>query len=278
MVNGTTIALYGDSGSGKTTQAGEYAKYVKKSTGGNSVLFTSDLGGYDSIANLVKASIVRPVELEPKSDPWIYLDDAVNGSLLKEDDKLVIFDSGTSLGEALLHACSHSTFQIGQEKAQRFAVSQGSRSLSVSTNGKAHYGVVQGFLLDAIWKSTWLTRKGVNVLWTFSVDRGEEADRTPILGPKLAGHALTAAMPKWFKYTWKITSVPRPDSTPTHRLFLTEAPEMAGLGHSFSNSRYPLGATPLPAFIEPASIPEALRLIELGQKEADELLAKELNS
>lgn len=273
---GKSIALYGDSGSGKTTQAGELAKFIRKSRARNTVLFTSDLGGYDSIGALGRAGIMRPVDLGPGDDPWIWIDDAVSGKGLTDDVGLVIFDSATSMSEALLSACSHAEFQIGQQRTQRFTVSKGSKSLNVSLNNEAHYGVVQGFMLDAIWKSTWLTRRGIDVLWTFSVHRGEEQDRTPILGPKLAGKALTAAIPKWFKYTFRIASVPQSDAEPIHRLYLTEHSELAGLGHSFGNSRFPLGVGGLPAYIEPASIPEALELIEEGQRKADDLLKIEL--
>jgi len=272
-----TIALYGDSGSGKTTQAGEYAKFIRKTRNANTVLYTSDLGGYDSIAPLVRLGVVRPVDLAPDSDPWIWIDDAVSGKGCDESTGLAIFDSGTSMSEALLTAASHADFQIGQQRTQRFTVSKGAKALNVSINNEAHYGVVQGFMLDAIWKSTWLTRRGIDVLWTFSVHRGEEQDRTPILGPKLAGKALTAAIPKWFKYTFRIASVPQSDTEPVHRLYLTEHSELAGLGHSFGNARYPLGATSkLPAYIEPASIPGALDLIEKGQAEAEALIKAEL--
>lgn len=273
---GKTICLFGDSGSGKTTQGGEYAKYVRKTRGKNTTLYTSDRGGFDSISPLVRLGVVNPIELGPADDPWIWIDDAVNGVGCDENTGLAIFDSGTSQAEALLSACSHADFQIGQQKTQRFAVSRGAKTLNVSINNEAHYGVVQGFLLDAIWKSTWLTRKGIDVLWTFSVHRGEEQDRTPILGPKLAGKALTAAIPKWFEYTWRIVSLPQEGAEPIHRLYLAEYPELAGLGHSFGNARYPLGVDPLPPYIEPASIPEALDMIERGQQQADVLLKQEL--
>lgn len=274
-----TLAIYGDSGSGKTTQAGEYAKWIRKNRGKNTVLNTSDLGGYDSISSLERAKVMSVNALGPDDDPWIWIDDAVSGKNIDDSVGLAIFDSGTSQGEALLSACSHADFQIGQQRTQKFTVSneKGKRSLNVAINNEAHYGVVQGFLLDAIWKSTWLTRRGVDVLWTFSVHRGEEQDRTPILGPKLAGKALTAAMPKWFKYTFRIASLPQSEEQPIHRLYLTEHQELAGMGHSFGNARYPLGvSTSLPAYIEPASISEALDLIEKGQAEADALLVSEL--
>ncbi len=132
-------------------------------------------------------------------------------------------------------------------------------------------------MLDAIWKSTWLTRKGIDVLWTFSVHRGEEQDRTPILGPKLAGKALTAAIPKWFTYTFRIASIPGlGDEVPRHVLYTTEHGELAGLGHSFGNSRVPLGVEPLPAVVDPANLATVFELLEVKQAEADEKLKLEL--
>lgn len=287
MQNGRTICLFGDSGSGKTTQAGELAKYVRKSTGKNAILYTSDLGGYRSIAPLVKLGVVTPVEFDVTSKPdeaWIYVDDAVGGKGIGDNIGLAIFDSATSMSEMLLTACHKADFQIGQQRTQKFSVSRqdskgGGKSLNVSINNEAHYGVVQGFMLDKIWQSTWLTRRGIDVLWTFSVHRGEEQDRTPILGPKLAGKALTAAIPKWFQYTFRIASLPREGEKPLHRLYLTEAVELAGLGHSFGNARYPLDATTdLPAYLEgeDCSIAKALDLVKQGQDEAEQKLKEEL--
>lgn len=280
---GRTFCLYGESGSGKSTQIGELARYVYQKTKKKTILNTSDRGGFDSLGAMVRKNIILPNELGPDDDAWIYTDDAVTGKSIAEDVGLVAFDSGTSLGEALLSACSHSDFQIGQQKTQRFTVSRpattGSASpktLNVSINNEAHYGVVQGFLLDAIWKSTWLTRKGIDVIWTFGVHRGEEQDRTPIIGPKLAGKALTASIPRWFRYTFRLDLIPQEGETPIHRLYLSSQPELAGLGKAFGNARYPLGVTPLPPFVEPADLPKALELIAKGQAEADELLEQQL--
>jgi hypothetical protein len=181
------------------------------------------------------------------------------------------------MGEALLTACARSEFQIGQMPNQKFTVSRGKENITVASNNKAHYGIVQGFLLEAIWKSTWLTARDIDVLWTFSVNRGEESDSTPILGPKLAGQALTAAIPKWFQYFFRISSTPTEGGDPRHILHLTESSELAGIGHSFGNARYSLDAsTKLPTTIEPASLVQALQLIQAGQQEAEENLKKEL--
>jgi hypothetical protein len=276
LPTGKTIGLYGDTGAGKTTLAGEYAKHTYKETRKKTFLYTCDRGGYESIKSLERLGIMDVSSLGPSDDSWIWVDSAVTGSGITDEHGLAIFDSGTSMSEALLSACSHADFQIGQQRTQKFTVSKGAKSLSVAINNEAHYGVVQGFLLDAIWKSTWLTGRGVDVLWTFSVHRGEEQDRTPILGPKLAGKALTAAIPKWFQYFFRVTSVPVAGEAPRHILHLTEAEELAGLGHSFGNARYPLGVTALPPTIEPASLVGAIDLIERGQDEALALAKAEL--
>lgn len=273
---GMTLELIGDSGSGKTTQAGELAKYVYKNRHKTTILHTSDRGGYDSISSLVRKGIVTVDELGEKDDPWVWINQAVSGKRTKPETGLEVFDSGTSMSDMLLTACAKSDFQIGQQRTQSFRVNQGDNVLKVSINNEAHYGLVQQFMLDQIRQSTWLIKRGVDVLWTFSLFRGEDQDRTPILGPKLAGKALTPFLPKEFRYTFRITSIPQEGNVPIHRLYLAEHPELAGLGHSFGNARYPLGAKPLPPFVEPASLPQALNLIAEGQAEADRLLEEEL--
>lgn len=276
---GKTICLYGDSGSGKSTQAGELAKYVYKTKKKKTVLNTADRGGYDSISALVRREIIIVNELGPDDNPWIWIDNAAKGSADPEVGCLV-FDSGTSMAEALLSACAKSEFQIGQAKTQKFSVTQekGKQNLTVSATNMPHYGIVQTFMLDAIWASSWHIRKDIDVLWTFAVHRDEEEDRTPILGPKLAGKALTAAIPKWFRYTFRLASIPSEGQEPVHRIYLSEYPELAGLGHGFGNSRMPLGVDPLPPYLEgrECSLPKVFDLMEVAQKQADDRLDEEL--
>lgn len=283
---GLTIELVGDSGSGKTTQAGELAKYVKRTRNKTTVLNTCDRGGYDSISPLVRAGIVGVNEIAQLDDPWVWIDDAVTGKNLSDEVGLAIFDSGTSMSDLLLSACSHAEFQIGQQKTQKFTVNRPkagnnagpASSLTVAINNEAHYGVVQSFMLDAIRKSTYLIDRGIDVLWTFALLRGETQDRTPILGPKLAGKALTPFLPKEFRLTFRLDVEPIEGQQPEHVLYTTAHPELAGLGHSFGNIRCPLGVTPPKAIIRPASIIEAFEEMERAQKEADEMLALEFTT
>jgi hypothetical protein len=274
---GKTIALNAESGRGKTTQAGELAKYVFKKRGKKTVLNSSDRGGYLSLAPLVRAGVVIPNDYTPDLDPWMYVDDAANGRNVTEEIGLAIFDSGTSMGEELLRACRHSVEQIGQRPNQKFKVTKGAdnKSLVVPTNTDAHYGIVQSYMLEAIRKSTWLTRRGVDVIWTFTVDRSENENRTPVLGFKLVGHALSAELPKEFNYTFYLDVVTNEGSSPEHVLYTTIQPGLGGLGHSFGNARLPLGISVDPV-IRPASLLKVFESIDNQQEEADRQLAEEL--
>lgn len=277
ITKGRTFCWYGPTGSGKTTQGGEFAKWLFKTKRKRTVLNSSDRGGYESLKPLIKLGVIIVNELKQTDDPWMWINAKSEPDVNPDEIGLIIHDGGTSESEALLTAAHKSAFQIGQQKTQKFAVTRGAESLNVSINNEAHYGVVQGFMLDQIWRSTWMTDKGIDVVWTFGEFRGEEQDRTPILGPKLAGKALTASVPRWFNYTFRFDSEPQDNASPLHVMHLTEATEMAGLGHSFGNARYPMGATTsLPPKIEPASIVSALELIEQGHREAEESLAAEL--
>ena len=280
---GRTVALFGDSGSGKTTQGGEFAKHTYKERGKKSVYYGADLGGHDSIAPLVRLGVVEVRPFGPSDDPWDWAMAAAECKDLGDDIGLVIFDSATSMSEALLNSCaklSASGKDIGGRPAPKFKINRATEgTMVVGSNVDSHYMVVQNFMLDVIWRSTWLAReRDVDVLWTFSVHRGEKADETPILGPKLAGKALTASIPKWFNYTFRIASIPQENQASRHLLYLQEQPDLGGFGMSFGNSRYPIDSTtPLPPIIEPASISEALNLIQGGQDEADATLRAELS-
>jgi hypothetical protein len=281
-VIGKTIGLYGESGSGKTTQAGEMVKHVYKQGGRKSVLNAADRGGYDSLLPLVRAGILTINELGKEDDPWQWIAKACDPSKYADDIGLVIYDSGTSMSEALLASCatlSAAGQDIGGRPAPKFVIGKGtSGAFNVGSNVDSHYGVVQSFMLSKIWDSTWMAKAGKDVLWTFGVHRGESADSTPILGPKLAGKALTTHIPKWFKYFFRLDSLPAEvGGSEKHLLYTQAMTELGGLGASFGNARAPLGATTtIPAVIDPASLIEFFSLLEKLHEEADSALRAEL--
>lgn len=272
MKRGRTIALFGDTGSGKTAQSGAVAKARFLADRQRTLYVSADRGGFDAIEPLEAVGVMQVVNLDEVDDPWVWINAATSGEMLQPDHGLIVIDSATSVSEFLLNQITKDPQQIGQQKTQRFKVGA-DKQLTVGANNESHYGLVQSFMLDQIWRSTWLTKRGVDVIWTFGLDRSEKADSSTVLGPKLAGHALTSQIPKWFNLTFMLVSVPVPGLPARHLLHLQEQPGMGGLGMSFGNPRYPLDAqTTLPAVIEPASVVEALQLIDQGKAEALEAL------
>lgn len=277
---GKSICLFGDSGSGKSTQIGQLAKRRFKEDGKKTWYVGMDKGGFGSIQPLVTLGVLIPHLLKEDDDVWKFLSDAASGVAIPSDVGVVAFDSGTSGAEALLASCARLAAhgeQIGGRPAPKFTIGKGADALRVGTNVDSHYLVVQSFMLDVIWKSTWLTHKGIDVIWTFGMHRGEKEDATTILGPKLAGKALTPHMPKWFNLTFMIQSIPVEGAASRHVLSLQEQPVLGGTGMSFGNPRYPMEATtPIPATVEPANLGLALDLIRNGELEAEEALRAEL--
>jgi energy-coupling factor transporter ATP-binding protein EcfA2 len=283
MDKGRTIALIGDSGSGKTTQAGEYAKHVYKDRKLRTLYYGADAGGYDAIEHLCALDIITPITFTSQDDPWIWSEAAVSGRQLadEKDIGVVVYDSGSSIGELLLNSCGKMAAEgqeIGGRKAPGFRIKTKSGELiKFGSNSDSHYFVVQNHMRDMINRSTWLTEQGIDVIWTFALDRGERPDQTPILGPLVVGHALTKSVSRWFKYTFPLMTVTVHGSEPRHIMYIQEQPDTVGLSTVVSNSRYPIDApTPLPTTIEPASVWKALELIEAGKKEAERAVKEEL--
>lgn len=282
-MTGRSIAVYGDTDSGKTTQIGELAKEIYRTSKRKTLYRNSDLGGHDSIQPLVNKGIVILDKFNPvKDDPWIWAMEGTDPDKITDDIGLVANDSGTSLAERILDYITKDPRQIGQQKTQRFTVTTGSgkteRTLTVGANNESHYGLVQSFMRDVLWKSSWLVEKNIDVLWTFGLFRGEGVDGTLKYGPLLAGKALTPVLPKWFRHVFPLVTVPTSaGQPPRHLLYLDEQPDPLGTGGMyFANARYPLDAdTPLPSVLEPASLVEALRLIAAGQAEAEAKLEQE---
>lgn len=268
---GRSIGLYGDTDTGKTTQTGQYMKWLYKTTGQRSRYNFIDKGSFASIEPLVDLGIVEANIYDPSTDPWIWIMDAATGVGLGDDIGCTAIDGASGCCEEIMNWITNDPRQFGQQKTQRFTVANADgRSLTVGANNEAHYGLVQNFMRSAIFKASQLTSKRIDVVMTFGLWRGEGQDGSARLGPLLAGKALTPVLPKWFTYFFPLVTVPTTvGEAPRHLLYTSEQPEFGGTGMCFANARYPLEATtPLPAVIEPASLITAIEAIEQGQREA----------
>lgn len=280
-----TILLYGRTRSGKTTQIGELAEHVFKTTGKKTRLYTCDRGGIDTVKPYVDLDVIEPV-LQDGTSPWIFLNKAVRGCIRDASGKWVLdkeanskigcyaFESMTAFADALmtdLAVQAANNVNIGGGASISFSVADAGESLKISGNNMSHYNVVQMRITDEVWTSQGLDAD--YILWTASVSKDDDATSSAkVLGPEVVGKKLTAEVPRWFNLSFRI------DCTPAQKVGTTVKPEShilylgnsidptAGNAVSLGNTRTPKDAPDLPPSIEPASIVKALELID-GSKE-----------
>lgn len=270
-----SILLYGDSGDGKTALVGEMAEWVYKKEGKITRLATSDRGGLETIRPYVDLGIVE-VEALGESDPWIWLNKVVRGyrkaagkwsvdAAANAKVGLWAFEGFTSIGDALMQNLAQKAAagtNIGGGGNVNFNVSADGESLKVGGNNMAHYGVVQTRIVEETWESQrlpgWL-------LWTAAAKRDDDPNAAgKVLGPAIVGKALTAEVPRWFIYTFRVAAVPGMAGAPEkHILYLGDHQDMhSGGAKGLGNTRVPLDSPKMPTSLEPASLVKAIEVIQ----------------
>jgi hypothetical protein len=284
-----TILMYGRTNSGKTAQVGQLAEFVYKTTGRKTRLATGDRGGLDTIRPYVNLDVIEPIELGD-SDPWIFLNAVCQGKV-REDGKWVKKDNGhigmyafeglRSFAEALMTDMARkaaNNVNIGGGANVSFQVSGEGESLKISGSNMAHFGVAQSRITEEVWNSFKLP--GDFVVWTSSVSKDEDTTASgKVIGPDVIGKALTAEVPRWFNYTFRLDVIPAQMGKPErHVLYLGNHVDVgAGGASGLGNIRMPLDATKVENnTIEPASIIRALELIDKGGQQAEAEISKRL--
>lgn len=290
MASKKTILMYGRTNAGKTAQIGQLAEYVYKTTGKKTRLATADRGGLDTIRPYVDIGIIEPIEMGD-TDPWIFLNAVTQGKQRDSNGKwvagandnigLFAFESLRSFAEALMADMAKkaaANVSIGGGANISFNVTGDGETLKVSGSNMAHFGVAQSRMTEEVWSSMRLP--GEYILWTSSVSKDEDTTASgKVLGPDVIGKALTAEVPRWFHYTFRLDVIPAQMGKPErHILYLGNHVDVgAGNAAGLGNTRMPLDAPALRSnMIEPASIVEALKLIETGGVSAKEAIAKRL--
>lgn len=284
----TTILLYGRTNSGKSTQIGNLAEHVFKTTGKKTRLYTADKGGVDPIRPYIDLGIIDCVEIGETS-PWIFLNKAVRGHVREgarwvpstEKIGFYAFESLRGIAEAIMLDMAQKAGQgvnIGGSSNIAFQVSGDDTTLKVSGSNMAHFGVAQARMTEEVWQSQRLDAD--YIMWTSSVSK--EDDTTAggkVLGPDVIGKALTAEVPRWFNYTFRIDVLPAAQGKPErHILYLGNHLDVgAGNAAGLGNVRRPLDAAVLKEnTIEPADLVKALKMFDGGQEEAKEAIRKRL--
>ena len=166
---------------------------------------------------------------------------------------------------------------IGGSANISFSVSGDGESLKVGGSNMAHYNVVQTRITEEVWASQRLNAD--YILWTASLSKDDDSTSgSKVLGPQVVGKALTVEVPRWFGLTFRIDCLPAQQNKPErHILHLgnsvdTNAGNAVGLG----NTRVPKDSIPLPTSLEPASLVEAIKLIDTAHTQAFEVIKKRM--
>jgi hypothetical protein len=284
-----TVLLYGDSGDGKTALVGEMAEWVRAKEGKRTRLASSDRGGLETIRPYVDLGIIEVVELG-ESDPWVWLNKVSRG-YVREGGKWILdpkrnaeiglwaFEGMTSIADALMQSLAVKASQgtnVGGGGNVNFSVTAEGETVKIGGNNQAHYGVVQTRIVEEVWQSQRLPGW---CLWTAAAKRDEDPNAAgKVLGPAIAGKALTGEVPRWFVYTFRVAAVPGAAGTAErHILYLGDHQDInSGGAKGLGNTRVPLDAPKLPATIEPASVVKAVELIQASYDPAVAAIKKRL--
>lgn len=284
----TTILMYGRSRSGKTAQIGELAELVHKQTKKRTRLYSADRGGLKTIKPYIDLGIIEVVS-QDDSDPWIFFNKAARGFVrdggkwvksTPENIGVYAFEGMTAFADSLMSSLAKKAGEnvnIGGTANVSFVVQGDGETLKVSGNNMSHYNVVQMRVTEEVWESQKLP--GLYVVWTASASKDDDQTSSgKILGPQVAGKALTGEVPRWFDLTFRIDGMPAQDGkSERHILFLGNSVDRnAGNAVGLGNTRTPLDAPELPSQIEPASIAKALALIDDASAKAMDVIRKRM--
>ena len=290
------IQLIGLTGSGKTVQVGEFARYLFEETRQRTLLHVIDRGGLKAIDHLVKRNIVVPVYYPEDRDPFLWIDRAAKGFVPHSSGKwipippelrigAVAFDSATGMGEETKRRIQESQaggapigpaaykFTIREVIERGDGTEADEYSMTVGTTDKSHFGIMQDRIVGAMWQSM---RLPYHLIWTANLRRVDQDDETkaPILGADLSGKALVGISPRWFNYTFYLSTKSVLNAANIHRLYIeAHLDQDMGVSQIVGNGRIPLAGSdkvPVPSFIEPASLVRALSVLTLRQVAAGE--------
>jgi len=269
-----SICIYGLTGAGKTTQAKEMARVIRKFVGEDKHmrLVSANADGWKVIQPAVDLGIVNPTWLLSRKEDrqWLYNRVTQGWWPLNPQDPEsplipphqqkdlaqvggTFFDSGTDFADDMMSMgvkkeAASSTYRMSaSEPAHKYSEGPKGDEDSFGAPGKAHYGVVQNRIGDFIKQSRNLPNQFI--IWTFLEDRGKDPSRgTPIYGPDLPGQALGGKVPSWFGRTIRLSSHLTSDGN-VRRMWLHNHYQQGDPVPYLANARDYIDA-PLPLYFE----------------------------
>lgn len=216
-----TMVVYGPTGTRKTTQIGEFAKYIYAKTGKKTRLLSADGGGWGPIQNLVNAEIIEPWRVVEEANPKVALIKASKGAwpdqlkngirmskfvtqpLTTEAKVTALKDVGAyavegwaSIAQLLMGDLVAKGQKISEDIVGKFEESADFGSESFGAPGRSHYGFVQNFILSMIRNFGGLPVE--RILYSSLEGKGEDSiSKVLQYGPLISGKALTASIPTY---------------------------------------------------------------------------------
>lgn len=275
-----SILLYGLTGTGKTNQLAELIKALYKETGKPALVYVTDWGGSGPLLQLQNANMAVLEQHTYGRDPFVFIDAAVQGKRWVEGKwvqqdvtkySLVAIESLSGMGDLALNELGKQAaagFGGDAQKAPALQIQSEGQIIKVASNSPTHYGMAQRHLLEKVWQSQLLP---VPVIWTAHEDVGD-ADNVAaqvgvkgIIGPMIAGHALTTGLPKYFVYTFRLKV--EVNATGKQHFLYTER-HKDGLYEGLANNRAPFGTkVQVPGRVMPANLVQVLQKIQEAKRE-----------
>ncbi len=210
-----TMVLYGPTGSRKTSQIRDFARYVYEKTGKKTRLLTTDGGGYGTAQDYINAGIIDVWRLVEEKSPLTALTHAsrgvwparlINGirqedSYLRGKDSLqdvgaYAVEGWFSISQLLMGDLVGQGRKINEDVVSKWTEKSPAGDVSYGAPSRGHYGFVQRFLLDMIRDFSALSLE--RVLYTSLEGKGEDKlTKALTYGPATAGGAITAAIPQY---------------------------------------------------------------------------------
>lgn len=215
-----TLVLYGPTGSRKTSQIGEFAKYIYEKTGKVTRLLSADGGGWAPIQDLINAGVIEAWRItdEPRllsaiqaasKGAWpakIVAGIRMPGPVLlpaPEARAKALANVGAyavegwfSIASAVMRFLVDKGIKVNEDVVSKFTESGDFGEFSFGAPSRGHYGFVQNFILDVIRNFASLPVE--RVLYTSLEGKGEEKVTKGLqYGPSVAGSALTASIPQY---------------------------------------------------------------------------------
>lgn len=283
-----SFLLVGDSSSGKSTQAAELARALwEKAQLKTRWYCLSD--NYEPALPGVEAGYIEIVDMRGIGQAPYWLPRIAQGTVaevagLKENAAgdmvpfgkfqkapaegigLFVFDSLTGISDQLMADYadySKAGVNIGGGGSYNYDVGSADWGgvEKMGSNNQSHYGEAQRALLRFADKvNQWSAWTGAMVLCTATMRRDSTEGGQPLLGPQLAGKALTSEYPRKFTYCANLVRVAQPGKTEMeHELrFDTVLDLKAGGAMMIGNNRLPLKAKgKVPSVYRPADLVKA---------------------